>query len=372
MSGAARLVAAADLLSDDRRLGDRRDLAAYAAQQIARLCRCARGVVVIEADGESVRACYPPTVRADLAPELVADAARGPVRIRARAQGPIDGGFDPLDDWLLSTMAARIATQCEIVLLRETAREARTTAHDLQTAADIQRRLMAADGVSCPGLAVAAATRPAASIGGDVVSIVPVPGGVVGIIGDVSGKGVAGSMLTSAVLATATQHVRSFGLHPGETLRATAACLEDVIERSQQLVTLALIAVEAATGEVRVASAGHHLLYVVADDALRAVPVSDPPLGAAVARGREEALWLDNGEAFVAATDGFTDQRDPFGRCRGETGFAGLLSRAARRRVAAMVDAAYEDVDAHASGAAQDDDQSIVAIGRAPDVDHVL
>ena len=96
-------------------------------------------------------------------------------------------------------------------------------------------------------------------------------------------------LLTSAVLSTVHHHAALVGARPGRLLAAVARAMEPMLERTGRLVTLAIAGVDWRGGEARVASAGHHPVFVCSEGRSEVIRPTAPPLGV-VLPGDDEAL----------------------------------------------------------------------------------
>lgn len=94
----------------------------------------------------------------------------------------------------------------------------RAIAHDLEQAQQLQQRVLVPEAVVSRFFSVGAEYRPAQTVGGDFFQTVTKPdGGLLVVIGDVSGKGVSAAMLV-AVLAGAIRNQAEYSFDPGAML----------------------------------------------------------------------------------------------------------------------------------------------------------
>jgi hypothetical protein len=165
---------------------------------------------------------------------------------------------------------------------------------------------------SVPGLELAVLSVPAHRpelIGGDFHDVFEVPDGLVLVmIGDVAGKGVAAAGLTETVRAAA----RALALVSPEPEWILAQLNRLLLREAEhsQLVTLLLMVLDTATGELAMASAAHPPAVRLGRDACALVePSYGPPLGAFETDYLPRRLKLAPGEALVLYTDGATEAR---------------------------------------------------------------
>ena len=215
------------------------------------------------------------------------------------------------------------------------------------------------------GLELAALSVPAHRpelIGGDFHDVFELPDGLVlAMIGDVSGKGVVAAGLTETVRAAA----RALALvspAPEWILTQLNRLLLREAEHSQ-LVTVLLVVLDAATGELSMASAGHPAPVRLGEGGCGLVePVYGLSLGAFETDYQARRLRLAPGEALVLYTDGATEARRD-GELYGEQRLIRTLCSATDRRPSALVERLRDAVTSYA-GELQDDLQ-ILALRRS-------
>jgi hypothetical protein len=198
-------------------------------------------------------------------------------------------------------------------------------------------------------------------IGGDFHDVFELPNGLVlAMIGDVAGKGIAAAGLTETVRAAA----RALALvspEPDWILAGLNRLLLREAEHSQ-LVTALLMVLDAATGELVMASAAHPPAVYLGRDACDLVePSYGPPLGAFETEYEARRFRLAPGEALVLYTDGATEARR-HGELFGEQRLIGALCSATDRRPSALVKRLRDAVGSFA-GELRDDLQ-ILALRR--------
>ena len=137
---------------------------------------------------------------------------------------------------------------------RITMEHARTNA-DLEAAREVQRQLVvpAAD---VPGFRVESAYAPAKQVGGDFFRVMPVEdGGVLVVVGDVSGKGLKAAMTVSAIMGSLHDYASS---RPAEVL----AHLNRVLHGRMDGFVTCCVAHITADGTMTVANAGNPAPYL--------------------------------------------------------------------------------------------------------------
>lgn len=235
------------------------------------------------------------------------------------------------------------------------ARRSRETrnADEVRSAGQLQEALLPPPVALPEGWALAAGSAPARDAGGDVYDVVPRdPRRLVVVVGDVSGKGVAGALL-AAMFQTAVRSALGRGDSPAEALGAAGALLFDGLTRAGRFLTAVVAEVDLVTGRLTYADAGHgHHLLLEPGGAERVLPVGGPPIGflpdPAYADGAE---GLGPGERLAVFSDGMVEGG-------GEGDPAAARAGLARRLSAGDAPA---DLVRAADG---DDDRTLLVLGR--------
>ena len=182
---------------------------------------------------------------------------------------------------------------------------------EIEQARQVQQVLIPEALPSISGFAVASEYCPARQVGGDFFQILPTPnGGVLAVIGDVSGKGAPAAM-TVSLLVGAVRTLASYTQKPGEILSALNQCM---LGRSQGGFTTCLVFRADPDGALTIANAGHLSPYL---DGRELEISSALPLGLAEGRYVETAFHLDEGRQLTFLTDGVLEARRKSGELFG-------------------------------------------------------
>ncbi len=248
-----------------------------------------------------------------------APAVCGPPHVRFYAGHPLTGpGGMVVGTLCLFDTRPRILDAREVSLLEELARwtqEELTTSAEMDRAREVQAALLPGEPPTVPGYAVAGTCRPASAVGGDLLDLDVVDGDLVVTLADVMGKGAGAAILMAtvrAVLRAASRgEDRSTPARRAESgvLAAAAATLQPDLDRTGSFVTLFTGRLEAATGRLRYADAGHGLAVVRrADGSTRQLAGGDLPLGvAADLPWTAHELVLEPGDTLLVFSDGLFD-----------------------------------------------------------------
>ena len=246
--------------------------------------------------------------------------------------------------------------------------DARDGEHEMEIAGEIQANLAPRSLPNRPGVDIAAFSRPSKTIGGDYYDCFEVDGGKIAlIVADVAGKGVPGSLVMAMTRAFLRMEAgRDGSQSPGDTLRRVNRMLAPDVKKGMFVTALYCI-LTPETGEVMVASAGHHPLVVwrARDDSMElsaprgialgldAGPLFDRSL-------QEEGVHLAKGDRVVLFTDGAVEAMDPRGEEFGDSRFQELCWRLATEPSDRFLARVVEALDAHRADAPQHDDLTIV------------
>lgn len=223
-------------------------------------------------------------------------------------------------------------------------------------AESLQRQVLRDTVPQYPGLALTARYLPASSyqLGGDWWDAFPLPDGRIAlVVGDVAGHGVAAAGAMTQV-RTALRAYLFGGDQPAASLDRLDALLSEMFD--QTLATAVVAAVDAESGEVEIASAGHLPPLLVLDDRAEPVSVAGRPL-LGIGWGTSEAtrISIPDGGTLVLYTDGLIERR---GMDLLES--IDLLSR--RAGEASPGDGAWTDQLLAAVPGTADDDTTLLAV----------
>ncbi|MGA9587205.1 MAG: SpoIIE family protein phosphatase [Terracidiphilus sp.] len=224
-----------------------------------------------------------------------------------------------------------------------------------EAARAVQQVLIPDDIPAVPGFKIESVYKPAGEVGGDFFQIVPTTnGGVLIVVGDVSGKGMPAAMTVSLLVGT-FRTLAHYTQSPGEIL---SAMNQRMLGRSQGGFTTCLVLRADANGKLTVANAGHIAPYVMG----RELQLENGlPLGlAAESAYAETAAQLMPGEQLTLLTDGVVEARDKSGALMGF------------ERVAAISTEPAEAIANAAQAFGQDDDITVLSVTRTASLNQAL
>jgi sigma-B regulation protein RsbU (phosphoserine phosphatase) len=234
---------------------------------------------------------------------------------------------------------------------------------DLQLASRTQQALLPSRDTQTNGWHISYHYEPAGLVSGDYCDIVECPaGGFLFIVGDVSGKGVAASMLMTQLHAT-FRSLNAFGLPINELVgRANRQLCESTL--STHYSTLVCGRAD-PMGDIEICNAGHCPPLIIRAAETNSVEATGLPVGLfragdyGVTRTR-----LEPGDSIVLYTDGLSEARRGEQEYREER-IARVVSEHHAAPPGQLVDLLLQDVTGFLSGAPRTDDLTIMVIQRA-------
>lgn len=216
--------------------------------------------------------------------------------------------------------------------VRETMRRQQAIDQELKNARALQQVLVPQVIPELPGFALASVYRPAGEVGGDFFQILPTTrGGVLAILGDVSGKGMPAAMAVSLLVGT----IRTLAHYTDRPAEILTAMNRRMLGRTQGGFTTCLALCIDAAGHVTVANAGHLAPYL---DGRELETENGLPLGLSEGAVYAECrLDLEPGQQLTLLTDGVVEARNESGELLGfertailSTQSADMIAEAAR------------------------------------------
>ncbi len=294
-------------------------------------------------------------------PMLAYDQVYGVIQIDStRAAVP----FDEADVALAFAMACQLAMGVANARMHGQLVAQRLFERDLVLARKIQRRFLPRRPPQLPGLCFSVEYAPALAVGGDFYDFLELTDGQLGVaIGDVSGKGVSAALYV-AKLGSELRYAALGQSEPAEILaRVNDALATD--NDDAMFVTLLLAAFDPASGELKVANAGH--LTPLVRRAGGVVELLDAPAQSPLgirehARFEQTGQRLDRRDVLVLYSDGVTEATS---RSRALFGDERLLRAVAGAEGTApdVCAGIVSAVRAFLDGEPQNDDITVVTFG---------
>jgi len=231
---------------------------------------------------------------------------------------------------------------------------------DLQLAGEIQKRLLPKSNFSSEFLHADFAYQPAGIVSGDYVDLIPHDGELYFILGDVSGKGMAASILMSNLHAMFHVLV-PLGL-PVCDLVARANRLFAESTLANQYATLVVGKIN-ANGEVEMCNAGHLPPIIVGGEKSVELGASGLPLGMfSDSSFVSSGVRLNPGETLLLFTDGVTEANDNDGAEFGTDRLRESINGSAVGHPTDLLQTCVNAVASFRNGAARNDDMTMLAL----------
>jgi phosphoserine phosphatase RsbU/P len=244
-----------------------------------------------------------------------------------------------------------------------TSAEQRALENDLFLAARIQRALLPKPGLMPTGWDVRYHYQPAGMVSGDYCDLFETDGGLLLMLGDVSGKGVAASMLMSHLHATF------------RSLAEGGLPLDRMVEDANRIFCESTLAGQFATlvvgrvaqdGSVEFVNAGHLPVLHIHGDGATPKDSTGVPLGMfRDTRFPVHRLTLAQGDTLFLYTDGLTEARNRAGAEYGLHRIRTLAARHTGTEPAGLISGCLEDLVSFREGMKQTDDLTLFAVRRA-------
>lgn len=236
---------------------------------------------------------------------------------------------------------------------------------DLELAVRIQASLLPGAHLRTGGWEAGYHYEAAGPVSGDYCDLVAADsGGLFFITGDVSGKGVASSLLMSHLHAI-FHSLLSVGMPIGALLeRANRVFCESTLPSFYATVVCGQAH---PNGEIEIINAGHCPPVVVRRHGIATIEASAIPLGL-FCSGEYPAqrVRLEPGDSLVLYTDGLTEARRGSDEEYGTERLAGVLRGFHGASPQAVASACLADLEAFLGGAPKSDDVTLMVIRRAP------
>jgi sigma-B regulation protein RsbU (phosphoserine phosphatase) len=249
-------------------------------------------------------------------------------------------------EWLtLVALVAEAYQQAELVWdMRRHVRQSAFVERELQMARQIQDGLVPRT-LHIEGLDVAIGYEPCRWVGGDYVDAVPMPDGrILLAIADVCGKGLQAALVASS-LHTMVHATVDAGGNLSQLIHSCNTYLCSYLPE-HSFVTMMLIAIDTATGELEVVNAGHPPAFAVGSDGrIRQLQSErNVALGMMETRMEIERSMLIGDELLVLYSDGLTELVDENQVALGEDRLSAELADIVRREPYATIEEYRERV----------------------------
>ncbi len=286
--------------------------------------------------------------------------------INIDSQNPL-GQFKEDDLDLLMAVAGQAALSYENARLMDSFLAKQKQDSELAIARDVQRALLPEDLPKRDGWEVFASYDSAQAVGGDYYDAFVLDGNkVCYAFGDVAGKGVPGALIMSR-MSSCVQSTMKFCQ---DAVEATMAINDHMCDSAVEgrFVTFVLIIIDFDTNEMTVVNAGHMSPFIRHVDGTIGEFDDDmvgPPIGIVEEYPYEaDKRLIEPGETVVVVTDGVDEAMNPEGDLYGKERIEQFI-KDSTPKADELGRTLLADVRLHANGRPQNDDITIMTIGRS-------
>jgi sigma-B regulation protein RsbU (phosphoserine phosphatase) len=237
---------------------------------------------------------------------------------------------------------------------------------ELQTAHEMQMRLMPQSNPEVIGYEVEGLCRPATQVGGDFFQYFSVGQDKwVFALADVTGHGMQAAIPTMVFSGLLDTEI-SYSPAPETLMPKLNASLCRVLE-PRTFVCLSLGELDSANNTMRISNGGcpYPYIYRSAEDSIEEVALSAFPLGVRESSSYDVSeVTLSEGDVVVFCSDGIVEAMSESGEPFGFERLAHLILQAGSKSESAecIIDNLFKELDAFSIGHEQDDDQTVVVV----------
>ena len=276
------------------------------------------------------------------------------------------GVFDGDDEVLATALAAQCAVALQRVRMTDALIEGEKMRHALEMAREVQMSTLPACMPAVAGYDIAAAFHPAELTGGDTYDLSLLAQGLLIVLGDATGHGIA-----PALSVTQMQAMLQIAFRMGADLETAFIQVNNRLTETladDRFITAFVGLLDPAAHRLRFHSGGQGpiLRYVAATGACERHKPTSFPLGAMRLASLLPAISFDmlRGDILVLLSDGFYEQCDIHGEQFGDDRVHAIVRSCHAETVADLLDVLVGEVRAFAGAAPQEDDMTAVVVKR--------
>lgn len=266
---------------------------------------------------------------------------------------------------LLTTLLKQVTYSLETITMHKEIVEQQKLKRDLELASQIQMSLLPKKPPNISGYQISSFFKPARMVGGDYFDfLVRGDNKIIGIIGDISGKG----MPAAIMMATARSIIRSESLQPSFDIsnaifRINNLICDDIYRG--RFLTLLYFVLRPEINELVFVSAGHNplLYYNSKKGKLEELATGGIPLG--LRKGENyhaQVIRLNENDFIFVYTDGLTEARNKNGEEFGENRLKEILLKYADKDSGEINEAVFIEWKAFTTDASQHDDTTFFTL----------
>jgi len=270
-----------------------------------------------------------------------------------------------LDEKILNKLAVEAGNVLERVEMIKSIEQRKKIEQELTLAEETQRSLLPQALPEVQNLRLHAFSKPTRYVGGDFYDFVQLGSGeLIGVLADVSGKGISASLLSSMLLGCLQMQLRA-NVSLEESLSRLNRFLCEKSSASR-FVTMFLFTLD-SEGAGKYISAGHNPTYVfrAATGNIDEIGSNNMIVGAFTFASYDPApLRLDRGDVLVSYSDGLTEAENPQGEMLGEERVKNIIRAEAPAGSKQLERKLLETIQSFTMGRSQTDDITIMIVER--------
>jgi serine phosphatase RsbU (regulator of sigma subunit)/anti-sigma regulatory factor (Ser/Thr protein kinase) len=278
-----------------------------------------------------------------------------------------DGVFDESDEALATVLAAQCAVALQRVRMTAAVIEGEKMRQELEMARDVQMSTLPSVMPDVAGYDLYGTSRPASQTGGDTFDLSQIDQGLLVVLGDATGHGIAPALSVTqmhAMLRMAFRLGADLETAFMQVNNQLAATLAD-----DRFITAFIGLLDVTTHSVRFHSGGQApiLHYRAATGTCAHHNPTSFPLAAMPLATLKPAVNVDllPGDILVLLSDGVYEYHDALGEEFGEARVEAILRESQGKPMAELAATLFDAVQAFAKGAPQEDDITMVLVKRA-------
>ena len=278
----------------------------------------------------------------------------------------VDGVFDANDEALAAVLAAQCAVAIQRARMTEEIIEGERVRRELETARIVQMSTLPSSMPVVTGYDFHGMSRPASETGGDTFDLAVVDQGVLIVLGDATGHGIA-----PALSVTQMQAMLRMALRLGADLETAFINVNNQLEQTtaqDRFITAFIGLLDAKQNRIRYQSGGQApiLQWCAQSSSFDRRGPTSFPLAAMPLRSLKPSVTLEMapGDVLVLLSDGIYEYCNAAGEQFGEARVEAVVARHRGMSMAALGAQLLAEVHAFAQGAPQEDDITVVLVKR--------
>ena len=281
------------------------------------------------------------------------------------------GVFDADDEALATALAGQCAVALQRVRMTEALIEGEKLRQEMEMARVVQMSTLPSTMPAIPGYDIYGTFRPASVTGGDTFDLSQLAQGLLIVLGDATGHGIA-----PALSVTQMQAMLRTAFRLGADLQTAFTQVNNQLAEmlpDDRFITAFIGLLDPAAHELAFHSGGQGpiLHYQATSDSFARYRPTSFPLAAMPIQTLRSAtrMPLAPGDILVLLSDGIYEYHDPGQTQYGEARVEALIRAHRTRPMAEVATLLLQSVQEFARGAAQEDDMTIVLLRREPEQD---